>query len=81
MNTIRKVAMDIERALQDPAGTFDTPEAVLREPGLTADQKRRILEQWKQDAQQLEEAAAENMAGGEPNMLHRVSEALVQLDS
>lgn len=72
--------MDLEQALQDPVGTFGSPEAVLRKHGLTTDQKRSILERWEQDARQLEEAAAENMAGGEPNMLHRVSEALLRLD-
>lgn len=80
MNTTQKVDMDLEKAFQDPAGTFGSPDAVLREQSLSKGQKRSILERWQQDAKLLEEAAAENMAGGEPNMLHRVSEALLRLD-
>lgn len=72
--------MDIERALKDPAAAFGTPDAVLGDESLTTEQKKRILECWQQDAKLLEEAAAENMAGGEPNLLHRVSQALLRLD-
>lgn len=72
--------MNIEDALKDPAAFFESPEAVLDDQRLTAGQKKAVLEQWKQDAQLLEKAAAENMAGGEPNMLHRVSEALLKLE-
>jgi hypothetical protein len=73
--------MDLEHALKDPAAEFESPEAVLDEQQLSNDQKRAILERWQHDAKLLEEAAAENMAGGEPNMLHRVTEALVRLSS
>jgi hypothetical protein len=73
--------MNFEHALKDPASEFDSPEAVVADERLTVDQKKAILEQWKQDARQLEKAAAENMADGEPNMLHRVSEALSRLAS
>jgi hypothetical protein len=72
--------MDIQHALKDPADAFASPEAVLENDQLSAEQKKMILEQWLQDAKQLEGAAAENMAGGEPNMLHRVLEALSRLD-
>ena len=72
--------MDFDRALKDPAAAFETPEAVLGDGHLTTEQKRQILERWRQDAELLEKAAAENMAGGEPNMLHRVSKAILQLD-
>lgn len=71
--------MNIEKALRNPAGEFESPEAVLEEEALNAQQKRAILEQWKLDARLLEEAAAENMAGGEPNMLQRVADALSKL--
>ena len=71
--------MNFEHALKDPASVFDSPEAVLADESLSTENKRSILKQWQQDARLLEEAAAENMAGGEPNMLHRVSEALLRL--
>lgn len=71
--------MNLDHALKDPAGEFESPEAVLGDARLTRDQKIAVLEQWKRDAEQLAVAAAENMAGGEPNLLHRVAEALAEL--
>ena len=71
--------MNIEDAIADPSAHFDTPEAVLDDEKLTRSQKQEILERWQQDARLLAEAEAENMAGGEPNMLHRVTVALSQL--
>ena len=71
--------MNLENALQNPAEEFESPEEVLDEEELNADQKKAILERWQQDARLLETAAAENMAGGEPNMLHRVTKALSRL--
>lgn len=71
--------MDLENAYKDPAAEFELPRDVLNDERLSHEQKKAILEQWKRDAVQLEVAASENMAGGEPNMLHRVSEALQEL--
>lgn len=71
--------MNIKDALNDPATYFDSPEAVLDDKRLSMDQKKEILEHWQQDARLLETAAAENLAGGEPNLLHRVSKALLKL--
>lgn len=71
--------MDLQHAMKDPAAEFESPEAVLNDTRLDLAQKKSVLEQWQQDARLLEEAAAENMAGGESNMLHRVSEALLRL--
>ena len=72
--------MDLDKALSDPAAEFATPDDVVKDKRLTPDQKRAILEQWQQDARLLEKAAAEKMAGGEPNLLHQVSEAIIRLD-
>jgi len=72
--------MDIDAAIKNPAGHFDSPEAVLADDRLSNAQKKSVLEQWKVDAKLLAEAAAENMSGGEPNMLSRVSAALAHLD-
>lgn len=70
--------MNLDNALKDPASEFKSPEDVLN-AALSNDQKRAVLEQWKRDAEQLATAASENMAGGEPNLLHRVSVALDKL--
>jgi hypothetical protein len=58
---------------------FDHPADVLTEPGLSTDERRRILESWKLDAQRLAESTAENMSGGEETDLRDVSKVLVQL--
>ena len=44
------------------------------------DEKRRILESWKKDAELLVTAQDENMAGGERSLLQDVSLALDQLE-
>lgn len=64
-----------------PQRHFRRPDEVLAEPTLTLDQKRRILESWKLDAQRLAESTAENMTGGEETDLRDVSKVLVQLKS
>jgi hypothetical protein len=71
--------MNLEHALADPSSEFETPEAVLAEKELSPEQKKAILERWRQDAELLQQAEGENMAGGEPSMLARVQQALAQL--
>lgn len=69
----------VEDIIANPQRHFDHPVDVLREPTLTADEKRRILESWKLDAQRLAESTAENMSGGEETDLREVSKVLVEL--
>lgn len=72
----RNVSSNFEAALQDPAKCFETPQHVLDDPQLTAGQKRKLLEQWEQDARLLAVAEDEGMGGGEESMLHRVKRAI-----
>lgn len=71
----------VEDLIAYPQRHFDRPDEVLVEPGLSVDDKRRILESWKLDAQRLAESTAENMSGGEESDLREVSKVLVQLKS
>jgi hypothetical protein len=48
--------MDIDRAMKDPASVFATPEALSESSELTAEQKRAVLSQWKDQLQQLQAA-------------------------
>ena len=73
--------MNVEELIAYPQRYFDRPDEVLVEPTLTVDEKRRILESWKLDAQRLAESTAENMSGGEETDLREVSKVLVQLKS
>ena len=49
---------------------------VVSDDGLDADEKLRILESWKKDAELLSTAQDENMAGGERPQLQDVMLAL-----
>lgn len=69
----------VEDLIANPNRHFSHPADVLTEPTLSTDDKRRILESWKLDAQRLAESTAENMSGGEETDLRDVSKVLVQL--
>lgn len=71
----------LREAKQNPAAMFAKPQDVLTTNDLSHDEKRAILEQWKQDSMQLQQATAENMTGGEPSMIEDVVEALKALDA
>ena len=72
--------INLQQALNDPADVFETPDAVVRHPGLTREQKVQILNNWQLDASRLEGSEGEGMMGGEgAPMLHRVRMALAAL--
>jgi hypothetical protein len=70
----------IAEAKQNPAAMYERPQDVLMANDLSKDEKRAILEQWKQDAMLLQTATDESMAGGEPSRIEEVAEALRALD-
>jgi len=70
----------VENAIADPTRFYTCPMDVVHDGGLDADEKRRILESWKKDAELLSTAQDENMAGGERPQLQDVSLALSELD-
>ena len=57
--------MDIDRAMSNPASVFATPEALSESSELTAEQKRAVLLQWKDQLQQLQAADDEGMRRNE----------------
>lgn len=69
----------VKKAFIAPASAYDEPTEVLADESLSNAEKRRILESWERDARALSMAEEENMAGGEPNRLGAVLEALSQL--
>lgn len=74
-----KTRQDLEQAMLSPSTVFQAPAEVLTAFGLTDEERRKILEQWKLDAERLEESANENMSGGERSRLSEVSKALTEL--
>jgi hypothetical protein len=72
-------SVDFDEALKDPASFFDAPQDVVDAPGLERAQRIEILKRWEMDARQLMVASDENMAGGEPQQLQAVQDALRSL--
>ena len=70
----------VESAISDPTRHYTCPMDVVRDESLDTDEKRKILESWKKDAELLSTAQAENMSGGERPQLQDVSLALSELD-
>lgn len=70
----------VENAIADPTRFYAAPMDVVHDDELDTDQKRRILESWKKDAELLSTAQDENMAGGERPQLQDVSLALSELE-
>jgi hypothetical protein len=68
-----------EDALLDPAAAFATPQAVVDDAGLTREQKIELLRRWQYDADEMDVAEEEGMAGGEPSRLSQVLAALKRL--
>ena len=69
----------VDAAIADPTREFKTPMDVVNDAALGMDDKRRILESWRKDAELLSTAQAENMTGGEGSRLQDVSIALEKL--
>ena len=67
-------------AIADPTREYDQPMDVVKDSGLDAGEKLRILESWKKDAELLSTAQSENMTGGERPQLQDVMLAIQELD-
>lgn len=63
----------------DAGRYFERPAEVLTDPSLTLEQKRAVLESWRQDAVRLAESDDENMGGGEQAPLEAINNALLLL--
>ena len=79
--------MDIDRAMKNPASIFATPEALSESRELTAEQKRAVLLQWKDQLQQLQAADDEGMRQNyaaestTDDLLKRVTSTLTRIDA
>jgi hypothetical protein len=78
---VQETATRNEKLKSSPASVFKRPQDVLLANDLSTDEKRRVLEKWKEDAIALQVAADENMAGGENSRLDEVVAALNALDA
>jgi len=71
----------LEKALDNPAATFQTPSDVLACGELSREDKIAVLRRWEYDARLLEVAEEENMMSGNPGILSDVLKALQALDA
>jgi hypothetical protein len=69
-----------EKAMQDPADCYRKPGEIVVDDRLTAEQKRKVLEAWKLDADRLSESESEGMGGGVRPHVDEVEKALLALD-
>jgi hypothetical protein len=69
----------VESAISDPTRHYARPMDVVHDDSLDAEEKLKILESWKKDAELLSTAQDENMSGGERPQLQDVSLALIEL--
>lgn len=73
--------MDIEKAKNDPASVFKTPDEVLEHEEISLEDKRAILKQWEYDELEMAVAEEENMAAeGRRSLLRSVHLALEKLE-
>jgi hypothetical protein len=70
----------VDELVLDPKKWFGTPDDVLHDNKLSAEDKKRILESWKLDESRLAESTDENMTGGEESHLRDVARALLELE-
>lgn len=71
--------IDFKTLRTDPSAHFTSPGDIVERTDLTKNQKLDLLQAWEFDEKRLQEAAAENMAGGESDCLNAVQKAIRQL--
>lgn len=73
-------AIDLNRALTNPAAAFDEPERVVRHPQLSPEQKREVLRRWALEAYRTDGGGARAFAQPDSARLDKVIHALIDLD-
>ena len=77
--------MNLQQAMKNPNVVFDSPEVLESSAEFTAEQKRAILTQWKDQLEKLLIADEESMlrananAGANADCLRRVTNILTRL--
>ena len=66
--------------IESPARHYQKPQEVVHDETLTQEQKRKALDTWTVDAEALQRAEDEGMAGGESSKLIDVVSAKKALD-
>ena len=74
----------LEKAICDPESVVGSPTELLKDNRFSTDEKRKLLESWRQDATALMEAENENMeATKKPTnvvaLMEKINKALAEL--
>lgn len=69
----------LQDILLNPARCYDSPAHVLMDAQLTYEEKRKVLDAWRLDAERLADSSNEGMGGGEDSRLREVALAQQQL--
>ncbi len=78
-DTAARHALDLGRALIDPAAAFGSPDDVVRDAQLPVRHKIEILCRWAYDSAELLVAEEEGMDGGESMDMGAILKALNQI--
>jgi hypothetical protein len=69
-----------EQYMLNPGNEFRSPAEIVEHAGLSPAQKVQILNQWKNEVEQLQAATAENMPGPIPEgLIKEINQALAML--
>lgn len=71
---------EVRKAKENPTRIFESPAEVLS-ADMPVAEKLAILENWENEAHQLQTAADESMTGGEPSRLSEIRGAIDKLKS
>ncbi|MDF2368224.1 hypothetical protein [Sneathiella sp.] len=82
---MRELSVSLEDILEDPSAVFDSPQEVVDDQHLNDDEKREILQSWKEDAKALLRAESENMPSAKstpaaPELLREISNILIDFE-
>jgi len=80
-DSAKPAPIELEKALLDPAGWFETPEAVAHHEGLSRQDKIEVLCRWHYDACEEAVAEEEGMPDGDGGLLPRIQRALEELSA
>ena len=69
---------EVRKAKENPTKVFESPAEVLS-ADMPFAEKLAVLENWEDEAHQLQAAADESMTGGEPSRLPEIRRAIDKL--
>lgn len=76
----KKPPLWFDKALLDPGAVFSHPKEVADNPGLTLDEKLRILRSWEYDMAGIAVSLEEGMPGEEVEILSCIIDTILKIN-